>query len=77
MKSDTISRDDMDSMSRAEYWRRQDEQYDVFEILQARIEKLLERFGRRRLSARTARRGLLRAWRLQRVPAGRRLHSQP
>lgn len=41
-----ITRDDMDSMSRDEYDRRQSEQYAVFEDLEARVDKLLERFGR-------------------------------
>ena len=46
MKSSTISRDDIDSVSRAEYDRRQNEQYDVFEILRVRVFELLKRFGR-------------------------------
>jgi hypothetical protein len=36
----------MESMSPAEYDRRQSEQYEIFEQLQDRVEKLLERFGR-------------------------------
>lgn len=47
MKSNnTITRLDMDSMSRDEYDRRQTEQYAVFQHLENRVEKLLERFGR-------------------------------
>jgi len=46
MRSNTISRDDIDSMSRAEYDRRQEEQYEVFEVLRVRVRKLLEHFGR-------------------------------
>ncbi|GEM_PF-1014129 len=44
--NNTITRRDMDSMSRDEYDRRQTEQFAVFERLQDRVEKLLERFGR-------------------------------
>lgn len=44
--SSTISRDDIDSMSRDEYDRRQNAQYELFEILRSRVRKLLERFGR-------------------------------
>jgi hypothetical protein len=44
--SKLITRDDMESMSPTEYDRRQSEQYDVFEELQDRVDKLLERFGR-------------------------------
>jgi hypothetical protein len=40
-----ITRDDMESMSPDEYDRRQSEQYEVFEDLEARVDKLLERFG--------------------------------
>ena len=45
-KNNTITRDDIDSMSRDEYHRRQNEQFAVFELLEQKIEKLLERFGR-------------------------------
>jgi hypothetical protein len=41
-----ITRDDMESMSPDEYDRRQSEQYEVFEDLEARVDRLLERFGR-------------------------------
>lgn len=41
-----ITRDDMESMSPDEYDRRQSEQYKVFEDLEARVDKLLEHFGR-------------------------------
>lgn len=44
--SKLITRDDMEAMSPAEYDRRQSEQYEVFEDLQGRVDKLLERFGR-------------------------------
>lgn len=44
--SKLITRADMESMSPAEYDRRQSEQYEIFEQLQDRVEKLLERFGR-------------------------------
>jgi len=46
MKTELITRDDMLSMSPDEYDRRQSEQYEVFEDLEARVDKLLERFGR-------------------------------
>jgi hypothetical protein len=46
MKTELVTRDDMESMSPEEYDRRQSEQYDVFEDLEARVDKLLERFGR-------------------------------
>jgi hypothetical protein len=46
MKNNLITRDDIDSMSRDEYDRRQNEQYAVFKQLDARVDKLLERFGR-------------------------------
>jgi hypothetical protein len=47
MKSNnTITRRDMESMSRDEYDRRQTEQFAVFQHLENRVEKLLERFGR-------------------------------
>lgn len=46
MRSKLITRDDIDFMSCVEYDRRQNEQYDVFEIFQARVEELLKRFGR-------------------------------
>jgi hypothetical protein len=42
----TVSRDDIDNMSRDEYDRRQNEQFAVFERLSGRVERLLERFGR-------------------------------
>jgi hypothetical protein len=45
-QTDTITRNDIDSMSRGEYDRRQTEQFAVFEVLCARVERLLERFGR-------------------------------
>jgi hypothetical protein len=41
-----ITRDDINSMTRDEYDRRQAEQYDVFERLYPRVDELLERFGR-------------------------------
>jgi hypothetical protein len=41
-----ITRDQIDTMSRDEYDRRQSEQYVVFEDLHERVDKLLERFGR-------------------------------
>jgi hypothetical protein len=44
--TDTITRDDIDAMSRDEYDRRQNEQFAVFERLYARVDALLERFGR-------------------------------
>lgn len=44
--SKLITRADMESMSPAEYDRRQSEQYEVFEDLEGRVDKLLERFGR-------------------------------
>jgi hypothetical protein len=44
--NNTITRRDMESMSRGEYDRRQSEQFAVFQRLQDQIEKLLERFGR-------------------------------
>ncbi len=46
MKNNMITRDDIESMSRSEYDRRQNDQYDIFESLRVRIRKLLERFGR-------------------------------
>jgi hypothetical protein len=46
MMSRLITRDDMESLSPDEYDRRQSEQYDVFEALRDRVDKLLERFGR-------------------------------
>jgi hypothetical protein len=46
MRNNLITRDDIDSMSRDEYERRQNEQDEVFEIIQARVDQLLERFGR-------------------------------
>jgi hypothetical protein len=46
MKNNLITRDDIDSMNRDEYDRRQNEQYAVFKQLDARVDKLLERFGR-------------------------------
>jgi hypothetical protein len=46
MMTELITRDDMESMSREEYDRRQNEQFDVFERLCPRVDKLLERFGR-------------------------------
>lgn len=45
-RANLITRDDIDSISRDEYDRRQNEQYDVFEILRVRIDELLKRFGR-------------------------------
>ncbi len=42
-----VTRGDMSSMRRAEYDRRQNQQYAVFERLRERVDKLLERFGRR------------------------------
>ena len=45
-KTDTITRDDIDSMSRDEYDRRQNEQFAIFERLYPRVDALLERFGR-------------------------------
>jgi hypothetical protein len=45
-KNNLVTRDDIDSMSRDEYDRRQNAQYAVFEYLCARIDKMLERFGR-------------------------------
>lgn len=44
--SNLITRDDIDSMSRDEYDRRQSEQYDVFERLYSSVKSLLKRFGR-------------------------------
>jgi hypothetical protein len=41
-----ITRDDINTMSRDEYDRRQAEQYDIFERLYPRVDTLLERFGR-------------------------------
>jgi hypothetical protein len=41
-----VTRDDIDSMSGDEYDRRQSEQFAVFEGLYARVDKLLEHFGR-------------------------------
>lgn len=41
-----ITRDDMESMTPDEYDRRQSEQYETFEHLQDRVDKVLERFGR-------------------------------
>ncbi len=46
MSSKLITRDDIDSMSRDEYDRRQDEQEAVFERLCSRVKSLLKRFGR-------------------------------
>lgn len=46
MMTKLITRDDMESMSPDEYDRRQSEQYEVFEVLEDRVDKLLERFGR-------------------------------
>jgi hypothetical protein len=46
MSSKLITRDDIDSMSRDEYDRRQNEQYAVFELLYPRVGLLLKRFGR-------------------------------
>src|ERR1700734_3125824 len=46
MMTKLTTRDDMESMSPCEYDRRQNEQYDVFEGLCSRVDKLLERFGR-------------------------------
>jgi hypothetical protein len=46
MTDSTITREDIDKMSRDEYDRRQNEQYGVFERLSARVGELLERFGR-------------------------------
>ncbi len=46
MRSNLITRDDIDSMARDEYDRRQDEQEAVFERLSSRVDSLLERFGR-------------------------------
>jgi hypothetical protein len=45
-KNNTVSRDDMETMSRDEYDRRQNEQCEIFERLCDRVDKLLERFGR-------------------------------
>lgn len=44
-KNNTVTRDDIDSLSRDEYNRRQNEQFAVFEHLRQVVEKLLERFG--------------------------------
>jgi hypothetical protein len=41
-----ITRDDMETMSPDEYDRRQSAQYEVFEDLEDRVDKLLERYGR-------------------------------
>lgn len=46
MTAEPITRDDMESMNPHEYDRRQNEQYDVFEGLCSRVDKVLERFGR-------------------------------
>lgn len=46
MMTKLITRDDMESMTPDEYDRRQSEQYEVFEVLEDRVDKLLERFGR-------------------------------
>jgi hypothetical protein len=46
MKTKLVTRDDMETMSPDEYDRRQNEQYVVFEQLDDRVDKLLERFGR-------------------------------
>jgi len=46
MKSKLITRDDMESMTPSDYDRRQSEQYEVFEDLRNRVDKVLERFGR-------------------------------
>ena len=46
MKTKLITRDDMETMSPHEYDRRQSEQYDTFEDLEGRVDKLLERFGK-------------------------------
>lgn len=46
MTSKLITRDDIDTMDRAEYHRRQNEQYVVFERLCDLVETVLERFGR-------------------------------
>lgn len=46
MKNKMISRDDMLSMSPAEYDRRQQAQFEVFERLQQIVDDTLERFGR-------------------------------
>lgn len=45
-KNNIITRDDIDSMSRDEYHRRQNEQFSVFERLKDLVDNLLERFGR-------------------------------
>lgn len=45
-KNDLVTRDDIDTMDRAEYHRRQNEQYVVFERLCDLVEGVLERFGR-------------------------------
>jgi hypothetical protein len=45
-KNSIITRDDIDSMGRDEYDRRQNEQYLLFERLCDLVEKVLERFGR-------------------------------
>lgn len=47
MRSDMITRDDINSMSRQEYDRQQTEQFAVFERLREEVDKLLENFGRR------------------------------
>src|SRR5579862_1625228 len=46
MSSKLTTRDDIDSMPRDEYDRRQNEQYAIFERLYSRVDSLLERFGR-------------------------------
>lgn len=45
-KNNLISRDDIETMDRAEYDRRQNEQYVVFERLCDLVDGVLERFGR-------------------------------
>jgi hypothetical protein len=45
-RNDTTTRDEIGSMSRDEYDRRQTEQFGVFERLYPRVGALLERFGR-------------------------------
>ena len=45
-KNSTITRADIDAMSREEYDRRQNEQYAIFERLSDCVDKLLKRFGR-------------------------------
>jgi hypothetical protein len=43
---DMVTQDDIATMERNEYDRRQNEQYAIFELLRERVDKLLENFGR-------------------------------